>query len=92
VREGIEFASEVTSQQNLAKVPAARAYAMSELSKSGVQFHTLSEDQLAEWKAAGGYQRGEWDSYKKELAGSMSAFAKLEEGANTMGRYYVHDA
>lgn len=92
VREGIEFASEVTSQQNLAKVPAARAYAMSELTKSGVQFHTLSDDQLAEWKAAGGYQRGEWDTYKIELAGSMSAFAKLEEAANTMGRYYVHDA
>ncbi len=27
-----------------------------------------------------------------ELAGSMDAFAKLEEGANTQGRYYVHDA
>ncbi len=92
VREGIEFASEVTAQQNLAKVPAARAYAMSELTKSGVQFHTLNDGQLAEWKAAGGYQRGEWDTYKTELAGSMSAFAKLEEGANTMGRYYVHDA
>ncbi len=28
IREAIEFASEVTSQQNLAKVPAARGYAM----------------------------------------------------------------
>jgi TRAP-type C4-dicarboxylate transport system substrate-binding protein len=92
VQEGIEFASEVTSQQNLAKVPAARAYAMSELSKSGVQFHSLSDAQLAEWKAAGGYQRSEWDAFKTELAGSMNAFAKLEEGANTPSRYYVHDA
>ena len=92
VKEGIEFASEVTSQQNLAKVPAARSYAMAELTKSGVQFHTLSDAQLAEWKAAGGYQRSEWDGFKKELAGSMSAFAKLEEAANTASRYYVHDA
>ena len=92
VQEGIEFASEVTSQQNLAKVPAARSYAMSELAKSGVEFHSLSQDQLAEWQAAGGYQRSEWDEFKVDLAGSMDAFSKLEEGANTRGRYYVHDA
>ncbi len=92
VQEGIEFAAEITAQQNLAKVPAARNYAMAELTKSGVQFHSLSDDQLAEWKAAGGYQRGEWDEFKKELAGSMATFGKLEDAANTMGRYYVHDA
>ena len=92
VQEGIEFASEVTAQQNLAKVPAARAYAMSELTKSGVEFHSLTGDQLAEWQEAGGYQRSEWDEFKVELAGSMDTFGKLEDAANTMGRYYVHDA
>jgi len=92
VQEGIEFASAITAQQNLAKVPAARNYAMAELRKTGVEFHSLSDAQLGEWKAAGGYQRSEWDSFKKELAGSMDAFAKLEEAAGTMGRYYVHDA
>lgn len=92
VQDGIEFAGEMTAHQNLAKVPSARAYAMAELAKAGVQFHSLSEDQLAEWQAAGGYQRSEWDSFKTELAGSMDVFAKLEEAAGTMGRYYVHDA
>jgi TRAP-type C4-dicarboxylate transport system substrate-binding protein len=92
VQEGIEFASEITAAQNLAKVPAARNYAMSELVKSGVQFHSLTDDQLAQWQAAGGYQRSEWDQFKTELAGSMSVFNQLEEGANTMGRHYVHDA
>lgn len=92
VQEGIMFAGEVSSQQNLAKVPAARAYAMSELRKSGVEFHSLSNDQLAQWQAAGGYQRSEWDKFKVELAGSMDNFAALEEGANTQSRYYVHDA
>ena len=58
----------------------------------GVQFHSLSDDQLAEWRAAGGYQRSEWDTFKKELAGSMANFAKLEEAANIQGQYYVHDA
>jgi hypothetical protein len=65
---------------------------MSELAKAGVQFHSLSADQLAEWKDAGGYQRSEWDSFKTELAGSMDNFAKMEEAAGTQGKYYVHDA
>lgn len=92
VQEGIEFAGEVTSQQNLAKVPAARAYAMSELGKAGVEFHSLTQDQLGEWQDAGGYQRSEWDEFKVELAGSMDTFESLAEAAGTMGRYYVHDA
>ena len=92
VQEGLEFAGELTKHQNLAKVPAARSYAMSELRKAGVEFHSLSDDQLAEWKEAGGYQRSEWDEFKVELAGSMDNFAKLEEAAGTMSRYYVHDA
>ena len=92
VQEGIEFASDITSQQNLAKVPAARNFAMAELRKSGVNFHSLSADELAAWKDAGGYQRKEWDGFKKELAGSMGAFDKLVEAADTQSRYYVHDA
>jgi TRAP-type C4-dicarboxylate transport system substrate-binding protein len=92
VQEGVEFAAEITSQQNLAKVPAARNFAMSELRKSGVEFHSLSADQLAVWQEAGGYQRSEWDGFKTELAGSMDAFDKLVEAAGTQGRHYVHDA
>jgi len=92
VQEAVMWGSQMTGHMNLAKVPSARSYAMSELAKSGVQFHSLSNDQLAEWKAAGGYQRSEWDTFKKELAGSMANFAKLEDAANTQGQYYVHDA
>lgn len=92
VQEGIEFAGEITAQQNLAKVPAARNYAMAELVKAGVEFHSLSDDQLAEWQDVGGYQNADWDEFKVDLAGSMEAFARLEEAANTQGRYYVHDA
>lgn len=92
VQQGIEFAGEITQAQNLAKVPAARAYAMSELTRNGVEFHSLTDDQLAEWQAAGGYQRSEWDQFKIDLAGSMETFDRLEEAADTMGRYYVHDA
>ncbi len=92
VREGIEFASEVSSHQNLSKVPAARAYAMAEMSKTGVQFYTPTADEMAQWVQKGGHQNAEWDSYKKELAGSIATFDTLLEAANTQGRYYVNDA
>ena len=92
VQEGIEFAGEITQAQNLAKVPAARGYAMSQLVANGVEFHSLSDDQLAEWQSVGGYQLSEWDEFKVDLAGSMDTFAALEEAAGTAGRYYVHDA
>ncbi|MES9935402.1 MAG: TRAP transporter substrate-binding protein [Sedimenticola sp.] len=92
IQDGIMWAAEMTAHQNLSKVPSARSYAMAELAKAGVQFHSLSESQLAEWKAAGGYQRSEWDKFKVELAGSMDSFAKMEEAAATQGKYYVHDA
>ena len=92
VQDGIVFASEISAQQNLAKVPAARNYAMSEMRKAGVQFYSPSDDELAQWVESGGYQRSEWDGFKKELAGTTEVFSKLEEATNTQSRYYVHDA
>ena len=92
VKDGIEFASDITFRQNLAKVPAARAYAMAEMSASGVQFYSPTPEELEQWVAKGGHQNPEWDSYKTELAGSMEAFEKLLEAANTQTNYYVHDA
>ncbi|WP_297770680.1 TRAP transporter substrate-binding protein [uncultured Roseovarius sp.] len=92
VQEAIEWASEMSFHQNLAKVPSARTFAMAEMRKSGVEFHSLSADQLAEWQETVGYQRSEWDTFKTELAGSMETFDKLVEAAGTQGRYYVHDA
>ena len=92
VQEGLEFASELTAHQNLAKVPSSRAYAMAELTKSGVQFYSPTDAELGEWVAAGGHQREEWNGFKEELAGSIADFEKLNEAASTQGKYYVHDA
>ncbi|MEH6577215.1 MAG: TRAP transporter substrate-binding protein [Amphritea sp.] len=91
VQEGIERASEITSHQNLAKVPAARAYAMSQLAEKGVEFYSPTPDELAQWQAKAGHQLPVWDETKKELAGSIATFDKLLEAANTRGKYYVHD-
>jgi len=92
VQEGIEFASAITSQMNLAKVPSARNYAIAELAAAGVKFNYLSDAQLKEWEDAGGYKRKEWEDIRNELAGSKEVFSRLETAANTMGKLYVHDA
>lgn len=91
VQEGIEFASEITSRQNLAKVPAARNYAMAEMSKAGVEFYVPTADEKAQWVAKAGAQLPAWDDVKKELVGSLANFDKLQEAANTYNNFYVHD-
>jgi TRAP-type C4-dicarboxylate transport system substrate-binding protein len=91
VQEGIDFASDVTFAQNLAQVPASRAFAMAEMAKAGVKFYVPTKDELAQWAAAAGQQRKEWDEWKVNLGGSVANFDKLLEAANTQGRHYVHD-
>jgi TRAP-type C4-dicarboxylate transport system substrate-binding protein len=91
VQEGIDFASEITMRQNLAKVPAARAYAMAELSKAGVKFYVPTAAEKKLWVTAAGAQLPDWDKFKLELAGDLKVFDKLQEAANTRGQYYVHD-
>jgi len=91
VQEGIEFASDITFRQNLAKVPAARAYAMSELSSAGVQFYVPTPAEKKQWVEKAGAQLPAWDSFKKELAGDIAVFDRFETAANTPGGYYVHD-
>lgn len=90
-QEAVDFASEITMRQNLAKVPAARAYAMAELSKSGVQFYVPTAEEKKMWVEKAGAQLPAWDEFKQELAGDLKVFDKLQEAANTKGQYYVHD-
>jgi len=91
VQEGILFAAEVTSAQNLAKVPAARAFSMAEMAKSGVKFYSPTSAELQQWVDKAGHQLPVWDDIKVELAGSLDTFDELLAAANTRGRHYVHD-
>ena len=91
VQAQVEFASDVTFRQNLAKIPAAFGFATAELRNSGVKIHTLSDDNMAAFKELGGHQRPEWNDWKKKLAGSISNFDKMLEAANTQGTYFVHN-
>jgi len=92
IQDAILEAAEVTFAQNLAKVPAARAFAMAELAKEDVKFHYLSASQKQEWIDKSGHQLKAWDATKKELIGSKANFDKLLNAANTKSKYFVSDA
>lgn len=91
VREGIEFASDITFQQNLAQVPASRAYAMAEMAAAGVKFYNPTAAEIKQWAEACGWQRPEWNAIKTKLAGSLENFERMRAAARTRGRYFVHD-
>ncbi len=91
LKDALRQAGEVSFQQNLAQVPASRAFAMAEMAAAGVKFYVPTADELAQWKDAAGAQRAEWDELKASVLGDAGAFKLLEDAANTMGRYYVHD-
>jgi TRAP-type C4-dicarboxylate transport system substrate-binding protein len=90
-KEGIKEAAEVSFQQNLAQVPASRAFAMAEMRKAGVQFYVPKPDELAQWKEKSGAQRKEWNAIKARILGSADKFKALEDAANTASKYYVND-
>lgn len=89
VQDGIDAASEITFRQNLAQVPASRAYAMLKLQKAGVQFYKPTSDEMAQWKAACGHQLAAWDDTKKKLAGSVDKFNEFLEATHQQGNHYV---
>lgn len=92
VREALDYASDVTSRQAYAKMPAAESYAKADMMKSGVQFHKLSADALAEVIELAGHQRPEYDKFKVKFAGSLDVFEKLREAAGTINPRYIIDS
>ncbi len=88
---GIRMAAEITFQQNLAQVPASRAFAMAEMARAGVKFYTPTDAELARWKEVAGAQRPEWNDLKTQLAGSPQKFNQFLQAAETRSKYYVND-
>ncbi len=92
IREGLDYASEVTSRQAYAKMPAAESFAKADMMKSGVKFHNLSKDAMAEIVNLGGHQRPEYDKFKIKFAGSLATFDKLNEAAGEINPRYIIDS
>jgi TRAP-type C4-dicarboxylate transport system substrate-binding protein len=90
-KNAIKEAADVSLQQNLAQVPASRAFAMAEMRKAGVKFYVPTADELAQWKEKAGAQRKEWDAIKAKILGSADKFKPLVDAANTASKYYVDD-
>ena len=88
---GVRAATDITFQQNLAQVPASRAFAMAEMAKAGTKYYAPNDDELAQWKKVAGAQRPEWNDLKKKLAGSLAKFGEFREAAETQAQYYVND-
>ena len=92
LQDAVMHASDVTFRQNLAKVPAAFAFAAAEMRRAGVEIHRLSDSAMAEFAELGGHQRPEWDSFKKDAVGSPANFEKLmRAAAETNDRYLVEN-
>lgn len=91
LQAGIDQASEVTFRQNLAQVPAARAYSMYRLREAGVRFYKPTEEELTVWRETCGHQLSTWDGLKEELAGSLETFERLREATQRDSNYYVDD-
>ena len=91
-KEAVLWGSQITFLQNMSQVPASREFAFAEMAAAGVKFYSPTADELAQWKAAAGAQRKEWDSVKSDLVGSIAAFDRLNEAAKTQSKYYVNDA
>ena len=60
--------------------------------KSGVQFHKMTPDALAEVIEMAGHQRPEYDDFKIKFAGSLDVFEKLREAAGTINSRYIIDS
>ncbi|RTR03920.1 TRAP transporter substrate-binding protein [Halomonas nitroreducens] len=89
IQEGILQAADVTFRENLAKVPAARAYAYYQMREAGVSIYSPTEDELAQWKERCGHQLPAWEDTKRELAGSLEVFEELLAATEVSNGYYV---
>lgn len=89
IQEGILQAADVTFRENLAKVPAARAYAYYRMREAGVSIYTPTEDEIAQWQERCGHQLPDWDETKRELAGSLEKFEELLAATEVSNGYYV---
>ncbi|MGY4879115.1 TRAP transporter substrate-binding protein [Vreelandella aquamarina] len=89
LQEGVMQASATTFRENLAKVPAARAYAYNQMRQSGVEVYNPTDDEIAQWRDRCGHQLADWDDTKLELAGSMDVFEQLLAATEESNGYFV---
>ncbi len=85
LQAAFDDASAKTQQEAFAQILVARKNSMDAMGKAGIKFHTPTEAEKKAWVETCGAQRPEWNDIKKELAGSLEMFDKLQAAANTKG-------
>lgn len=88
-REALERAAELTFHENLAKVPAARAYAYDQMQRAGITLYRPTEDERRAWRETCGHQLEAWNDTKRRLAGSLDRFDRFVESTGVSNGYYV---
>jgi TRAP-type C4-dicarboxylate transport system substrate-binding protein len=78
-------ASAKTQVESFAQVLVARKNSMDAMGKAGIKFHQPTADEKKQWVETCGAQRPEWNDIKKELAGTLELFDRLQAAASTKG-------
>jgi TRAP-type C4-dicarboxylate transport system substrate-binding protein len=89
IQDGIMQAADTTFRENLAKVPAARAYAYSQMRQAGVEVYSPTADEIEQWSTRCGHQLPDWDDTKVELAGSLEVFEQLMAATEVDNGFFV---
>jgi TRAP-type C4-dicarboxylate transport system substrate-binding protein len=89
IQDGVMQAADTTFRENLAKVPAARAYAYNQMRQAGVDVYSPTDDEIAQWRDRCGHHLSDWDDTKLELAGSMDIFEQLLAATEESNGYFV---
>ncbi|MBX0297474.1 TRAP transporter substrate-binding protein [Haloarcula nitratireducens] len=89
LKEAVDTAAKQTFKANLDQVPKSRQESISQLEEAGVKIHDPSDSQIQKWKDKVGYQRSEWESWKKKLAGDMETFKALEKATEKQSEFEI---
>lgn len=85
LQSAFDEASAKTQAESFAQILVARKNSMDAMGKAGIKFYTPTPEEKQKWVEACGAQRPEWNDIKKELAGSLELFDRLQAAANTKG-------
>ena len=86
-----DSASEQTQVETFAQIAKARTKSMSILKAGGASFYNPSDAEFKQWVDTCGESRKEYDEFKIRFAGTLDAFNRLKEAANTKGPITVED-
>lgn len=79
----VKEAANKTFRQHLNKIDDINNNCINAFKQLDTNVYTPSEDEIAKWRSAFGYQRAEWNLTKERLLGSVTAFDSLLEATKT---------